>query len=359
MTFQTALFLTAVFLTSFILTGFIRRWAIKQMLDHPNERSSHTRPTPRGGGIAIVIAFLGAAVALTAVDLIQPRTLIALLGGVPIAIVGFLDDRRPVSSTVRAGVHFIGAAWAVIALGGMPPLDLGFAVIEWGIIGHVVAIIGIVWMINLYNFMDGIDGIAAGEAVTAPLFGGLFSALSIATVSTTFAAGYLWLTLGLVMACAGFLVWNWNPARIFMGDVGSGFLGFTFSVIAILSITFAPPEALGGRVTLWVWLILLAVFIVDATITLARRVARGERWFQAHRTHAYQKLVIRWADHARVTRAVLLINLFWLMPLAFLALIVPSASVPLTIIALIPLIGIALYVRAGVPDTASNRQPSA
>jgi Fuc2NAc and GlcNAc transferase len=150
----------------------------------------------------------------------------------------------------------------------------------------------IVWLINLYNFMDGIDGIAGGNAVVVALFGGLLA----------MRAGDLELGVVIMLvagASMGFLVWNWPPARIFMGDVGSGFLGYLFGVIALVSQRHGPTGAA-------VWLLLLGVFVFDSTVTLARRVLRREQWYAAHRSHAYQRLVQSGRTHRQVTAAVLL-----------------------------------------------------
>ncbi len=343
------LFLASVFVLSLVLTGLIRRWALRAMLDVPNERSSHSTPTPRGGGLAIVVAFTGALIVLTIVGIVPVRTLIALLGGLPVAWIGFLDDQQSVSWKTRAAVHFLSAVWAVAWMGGMPMLNLGGMVLDWGIVGHAVGIIGIVWMINLYNFMDGIDGIAGGEAVFAALAGGIIGALALAGVSENDAASIALIGLSLGMASLGFLLWNWHPARIFMGDVGSGFLGFTFGAFAIISVGVTPLDA-APRISLWVWLILLGVFIVDATLTLIRRVLRRERWYQPHRLHAYQKLVIRWRNHARVTTAVLFVNVGWLLPMAALATIYPVYGVHFTLVALLPLILLAVFLKAGLRE---------
>jgi Fuc2NAc and GlcNAc transferase len=172
--------------------------------------------------------------------------------------------------------------------------------------------LGIAWTVNLFNFMDGIDGIASAEAVfiswggawLAPLMG---SAAAVPAVGCTFGA-----------VCCGFLVWNWPPARIFMGDVGSGYLGFVLVVLA-LAATRENPAALA------VWLILGGIFFCDAFVTLVRRLARGERLYQAHRSHAYQWLSRRWGSHRSVTLAVVCVNLGWLLPAAWFAAVHPAA----------------------------------
>lgn len=332
----------ATFFISVGVTWRVRHYAItRQMMDIPNERSSHTIPTPRGGGMGIVVAFLLALLAFGALSILSWSVVIALVGGGLItAIVGYVDDRGHVSPLWRALVHFAAAAWILVWLGGMPPLDLGFTVIEWGVIGHLVGWIGIVWLINLYNFMDGIDGLSGGEAVFVALAAGFILAISEQIA-------YSWLAFGLASACMGFLVWNWPPAKIFMGDVGSGFLGAIIAGIAILSTQSLPVMA-------WVWLILLAVFIIDATFTLVRRVLRGEKWYSAHRSHAYQHLTQRWQSHLRVTIAILLFNIFWLLPLAFLAWAQPTLSLLATLLGFLPLLVLAWRLKAGTSQLATS-----
>jgi Fuc2NAc and GlcNAc transferase len=200
--------------------------------------------------------------------------------------------------------------------------------------------VGLVWVLNLFNFMDGIDGIAGSEAV----FIGLGGAALVVVANPDTYGTVLGPSLALAAACGGFLVWNWPPAKIFMGDVGSGFIG---CVIAILAIAAARENS----TALLLWLILGGVFFVDATITLARRVARGESAHEPHRTHAYQWLARRWNNHKTVTLAVIAVNSLWLMPCALAAALYPAWSSWLAILALAPLIGAALLAGAGRPET--------
>ena len=265
------------------------------LLDIPNDRSSHSRPTPLGGGVGIVLAFLLMVAVLLALGKIVRGLGIALLvGGCVLAIIGWLDDRKGISALLRLMVHIASALWAVYWIGGLPYLRLGPYTLELGHWGSALSVIGIVWMINLYNFMDGIDGLAGAEAATVGAFAGLFSA----AIGKWDLAILCWV---LSVASLGFLRWNWPPARIFMGDVGSGFLGFTFATLAIAS------ENSGG-LPLILWMSLLGVFIVDATITLVSRMVRGERLAAAHREHVYQLAVQAGYSHKSVTTAVLFLN---------------------------------------------------
>ena len=281
---------------AWVLTGWVRRYALRRgLLDLPNPRSSHGRPVPRGGGLAIVIVTLtGIALAAWA-GYVPARTAVALVGGGgAVALIGWLDDRRGLPPTVRAAVQVCAAAWALAWLGGFPHLRWGGTVLQLGPMGWGLATIGIVWGINFYNFMDGIDGLAAGEAATVSaavilLLGGTRHDILVPVV----------LVGG---ASAGFLLWNWPPARIFLGDVGSAFLGYLFAVLAVISEN-------SGALTVVGWLLLLGVFFVDATLTVARRIAKGEPWYRAHRSHAYQRAVQAGFSHRAVTLAVLGLNL--------------------------------------------------
>jgi Fuc2NAc and GlcNAc transferase len=216
------------------------------------------------------------------------------VGMAAVAAAGWLDDRKGLPAGLRLCVHFAAAAWVVWWLGGLHLVKFGAASVTLGPFGTIVAVVAIVWMTNLYNFMDGIDGIAASEAVVTGLVGG-----TLLLMSNSIGLGLLaLLTAG---AAAGFLLLNWPPARIFMGDVGSGSLGFLFASIALDS------EHHGG-VPFVLWLILLSLFIGDATITLVRRFVAGERIGEAHKSHAYQRALLNARGHSDVLVAVCTIN---------------------------------------------------
>jgi Fuc2NAc and GlcNAc transferase len=238
---------------------------------------------------------------------------------------------------VRLLIQFAAAGWALWQLNGIGPLHLGWIIWDWGWVGQAVALVGLVWMINLYNFMDGIDGLAGVEAVCASGLGGLLLARS--------GLGEAVLALG--GASAGFLVWNWPPAKVFMGDVGSGFLGVVFGVLAIASAKERPW-------LVWVWLILLAVFVVDSTLTLIRRLIAGARWYEAHCCHAYQHAARRWGSHSKVTLAMMAVNLGWLFPLAWGAFVWPAFGPLFAGVALAPLVYVAFRYDAG-QDTPSPK----
>lgn len=330
----------AVALMALALTWVLRRYAIaRSLMDIPNARSSHALPTPRGGGVAIVLSFLLAIAIMAFSQETGGSSALALFGaGLLIAILGFLDDHGHIAARWRLLGHFCAAGWGLFWLGGLPPLDMFGTTLNLGLFGIVLALLYLVWLLNLYNFMDGIDGIASVEAICVCLGASLIYAL----------AGHAALIpapLLLAAAVAGFLVWNFPPARIFMGDAGSGFLGIILGLLS-LQAAWANPALL------WCWLILLGVFVVDATVTLLRRLLRGEKVYEAHRSHAYQFASRQYGAHLPVTMAVLAINLLWLLPLALAVGWLGFEGATVLIVAYCPLILLAVKFHAGAREHA-------
>jgi Fuc2NAc and GlcNAc transferase len=337
----TALIAVCTLIGTGLLTGLVRHLALERgALDIPNERSAHSVPTPRGGGIAIALVVSAAAAGLWLLRRIDLPLLMALLAGLAVAIVGFVDDRHHLRAGPRLLVHVLAALWALGWLGGLPPVQLGQHVHSAGAAGYLLGVLGIVWVLNLFNFMDGIDALAASEG-TFITWGG---ALTAALVPAADVAWQPAVAVG--AACCGFLLWNWPPARIFMGDVGSGYLGYVVAVLAVAATRTDP-------VALLVWLILGSLFWADATVTLARRVLRGERASTAHRSHAYQQLARRVGQHRRVTLLALGINLCWLLPWAMYAELHPCRAFSCTLAALLPLLILVFVAGAGRPERAS------
>jgi len=317
------------------LTWLLRRYALaRSLLDIPNARSSHSLPTPRGGGVAIVISFFFALAVMAGFGSQALPAFLALGGaGLAVAILGFLDDHGHIAARWRLLGHFSAAVWGLYWLGGLPPFSLLGETYDLSWLGHVLTLFYIVWMLNLYNFMDGIDGIASVEAICVCLGICLIYALS----------GHFGLIaspLLLAAAVAGFLFWNFPPARIFMGDAGSGFLGVILALLSLQAAWSAPS-------LLWSWLILLGVFVVDATATLLRRLVRGDKVYEAHRSHAYQFASRRFGRHLPVTVAVAVINVFWLLPLAMATGVWGMDGATMLLIAYAPLIGLAVMFKAG------------
>lgn len=330
----------AAFVASYALTAWLLRHSrVRQIVDKPNARSSHSTPTPRGGGLSIVaVTTCGAVVLCSAGWVSSSLALVLVLGGLSVAAVGFWDDVRSAPIAARMSVHIGAAILAVYCLGGTAAIRVGEFVVDFGAIGPALSVVAVVWILNLFNFMDGIDGIAASEAAFV-LLAAAGLGIFIAQVSPVHAAPAL--IAG--AACLGFLVWNWPPASIFMGDVGSGYLGYAIAVLAMESSQTTAVNA-------YAWLILGGVFVVDATLTLFRRLLRREPVYQAHRTHAYQWLARRWGSHAPVTTAVIIVDLVWLLPCAALAVKYPAFAPWICILALAPVAACALLSGSGRPE---------
>ena len=328
-------FLPAILILSLVLTAGLRRYALaRSVIDVPNARSSHTVPTPRGGGVAIVLTFLLAMVGLIPSGVEQISTLLALGGGgALIAVIGFMDDHGHIAARWRLLGHFAAAAWMLGWLGGLPPLAMFGWTLDMGWLGGLLAAVYLVWLLNLYNFMDGIDGIASVEAITACLGAAWLYWLSGLGATAV-------LPLLLAAAVAGFLYWNFPPAKIFMGDAGSGFIGIVLGGLSLQAAWVSPPM-------FWCWLILLGVFIVDATYTLVRRLLRGDKVYEAHRSHAYQFASRAYGKHLPVTVAVAALNVCWLLPVAYCVARLGLDGALGVVLAYIPLIVLAVRFRAG------------
>ena len=326
------------FALSFALTAAMRRYALAtNLLDRPNARSSHSIPTPRGGGVAIVISTVAGVLVLWQTGMLPGDVVKALLGsGLAVAGVGFLDDRKHLPARWRFLAHTFAAGWTLWALRGIPPVPLfGFSA-NLGWFGLALTALYLVWMVNLYNFMDGIDGIAGIEAITVCAGGALSWWLATGTT-------HWYVPLAFAACVMGFLFWNLPPAKIFMGDSGSGFIGMILGLLSVWTAKEVP-------MVFWCWFILLGGFMVDATTTLVRRVRRGEKFNEAHRSHAYQYASRKHGSHKRVSLAIGLINLLWLLPVAVLVAIGKLDGVAGVILAYSPLVWLAFQYKAGARE---------
>ena len=321
---------------SFVLTHLVRKTAIKRnKFDIPNERSSHQNPTPRGGGVAVVAAFVFGLLALLIRGDIASESFYAIvLPGVLVAAIGYLDDLgRVTAARLRLIGHFVAAVIAVYILDGLPPMPVFAETLDIGLVGNIIAVLFLVWMLNLFNFMDGIDSITGVEALTSCLILTIF----LINKSET----ELWQVPALMCAAViGFLYFNWPPARIFLGDIGSGFIGFTIGTISLVIARSQP-------LITWAVIILLGVFIVDATVTLIRRLIDKQRISTAHRSHAFQHLANSADRHLKVSLSIAAVNIFWLTPTAWL--VVDQRILPIigVVTAYIPLLVLAIYFKAG------------
>ena len=327
--------LAGVFVATYLLSGLLKRHAVAlQLIDIPNERSSHSTPVPRGGGVALALVFLLSLALLYSFTFSHsPLSLSLLIAGGLITVIGFIDDRDHIPVRIRLVAHF-SAAFLVVYLIYIHQQKglLTLSAEDWAV--TIMLTLCLVWLLNLYNFMDGIDAITGSETLSV--------SLSAATLSwLLLPQDPAWLILLLLASCvAGFLAWNLPPARLFMGDAGSAFIGIVLGIMVIHAYQVSIP-------LFFAWIILLGVYVVDATTTLFRRILSGEKFYQAHRSHAYQHAAIRLSSHGRVSLAIGLINLFWLFPFAA-AVALEMISGPLAVaLSYLPLILAALYYNAG------------
>jgi Fuc2NAc and GlcNAc transferase len=324
-------------LLAWVGTGLFRRYALKALMDVPNARSSHKVATPRGGGVAIVGTLLLALLLMALCGVVELRLAMALgVAGSGVALLGFWDDHGHIAARWRLLGHLAAGAWVLAWVPALPAIEL----LGWqpprGLLLPLLLLF-VAWMLNLFNFMDGIDGIAASQAVA---------------ISLGAAALWAWLVpvgnwpvaLLFGMSVLGFLLWNWPPAKIFMGDVGSGFLGFMVAALALWS----------GQQQVelfWVWVILSAPLASDATATLLRRLLRGEAVYEAHRSHAYQWQARRVGRHLPVTLAYLAATVLWCLPLAAGVAFAWLPTVAGVLLAYIPMLLAVVGLKAGMAES--------
>jgi len=281
--------LIGLFVLSFTLTYLVRKAAIKKsILDIPNHRSSHSIPTPRGGGLAIIIAWYIGLGTLYFLKNIELNLFLALISGSFLSVISIVDDIKNVKPKVRLLFQALSAAGALYFIGVIKPIDLFVFQIASPYILYPLFFITILWFINLFNFLDGIDGHIAIAGVLIPL--GLFL-LSDSSV-----------LLIMMVSVLGFLPWNWQRAKIFMGDVGSTLIGFNIIVLSLWLRNTA-------NVSLTIILVLSSLYWFDATLTLIRRFLNKEKLSEAHRKHAYQRIVQYGFSHQKTVLFAIIINI--------------------------------------------------
>ncbi|MDD3462297.1 MAG: glycosyltransferase family 4 protein [Sulfurospirillaceae bacterium] len=311
-----------IFVASLLLTYLIRTYALKKsLLAVVNERSSHSVPTPHGGGIAIALTWFSGLIYLFTCNEIAPPLFYGLICGTLLSFVSYLDDVYELAPKLRLIVQALVSGLGLYALSGISLINLGFYTITNQFITNGFAFIGIMWFINLYNFLDGIDGYAGSEAVFLGLagwflFGGEYFLILIASVG-------------------GFLVWNWHRAKIFMGDVGSTLLGYNVAIFALYT--------QNNGTSILVWLILFGLFWFDATLTLFRRYKNGEKLSMAHKKHAYQRLTQSGWSHEKVVVYSICLNMLLLI-LGYIAFSFQNFGILFFVIAVVILYGVIIWI---------------
>lgn len=306
--------LVVVFFLSLGLSYYLISFAKKRnLVDMPNDRSSHTIPTPRGGGISISLSLIACLIWMGVWN-VGETALFLWFGATAflVALVAVIDDVRDLNTAIRAGLYLLIACVFALSINGMSSIDLYECLLIF------ISTLVLAWGANLYNFMDGADGLAAIQALIVSLpIGYIF-----------YLAGHdemAMLCFVIAVSTAGFLIWNWPPAKIFMGDVGSCTLGFGFGGLILISIK-------QNILSVHIWLILLSVFIVDATLTLISRFLKREKWYQAHRSHSYQRYLQMGHSHNQLSVNFLIFGLVVLWPLAYLAHQIPQYGLFISII---------------------------
>lgn len=290
----TGLTFALALLASWVGVAVFRRWSLRRdLMDHPNDRSSHSIPTPRGGGLIIVVVTLLSYAVIAAV-FSTPFSWGYFVGAVIVAGVSWFDDLYSLPFWSRLIVHIAAAIALIVDVGYwndvfVPLLTVSIPV--GTVLGGICTVTWVVWLVNAYNFMDGIDGIAALQSTIA--------GIAWSVIGVVFDLPGVFLFGGLI-ACSsiGFLIHNWQPAKIFMGDVGSAFLGYTLAALPLLARWESKVDQplLPTIAVLFVWF-----FFFDTVLTLVRRAFGKKRIWEAHREHLYQKLVIEGREHATVT----------------------------------------------------------
>ncbi|MEP4485629.1 MAG: glycosyltransferase family 4 protein [Halioglobus sp.] len=291
----------------------------KRWLDDPNERSSHTRSTPHGGGLGIFAAFaLGLILYAVQTPAFDAQLVPLLLATFILVFIGWFDDLSTLSIALRFSMYAVLSVAVVIWMSMGSPSGIEIWQLPF-------AVLFLLWLLNLFNFMDGIDGLAATQCFLA------CACSALLVFVTSGPAAYAAVCFILALAHLGFLFFNWPPARLFMGDAGSVPTGFLLGALALYG-------EVNGLLPLACWLVLLAAFITDATYTLLWRFITGQPVTQPHRLHLYQRLSRYWGSHLRVDILLLALNAFWLFPLAWAISIWPQHQFILVILAYIPLL---------------------
>lgn len=308
MTFYSAsLIFVLVVLCSNLIIYSVREFSIrKKILDIPNNRSSHSLPTPKGGGLSIVIIMIVTIILLSCEDLIAiDITMAMIIGLIIVSLTGLVDDLINLSVWKRVLAYLTSISISLYFVGGLDDISINNYSVHLSYAGYLASLFFLFWLVNLYNFMDGTDGFAAIQTISVSLF--ICYLLFMLNDMPLFILFFC-----LIVSTTVFLFWNWFPAKIFMGDVGSCSIGFLFGLFAVYT-------ASRDLISLSVWVILLSPFIGDATFTLLKRILKKEQWYKAHNSHAYQKIYQSGYKHNELAFSLLVLNIIIVWPCAYLA----------------------------------------
>jgi len=290
------------FIVSIVGTYFYRAISIRKgIIANPNYRTLHVHPIPRGGGLVFSQIFVLIVIILWLMDIVSYEIMMALgVGGGLASLLGFIDDVANIRAFIKLIFQGCLAAWILVWFDGGPVTSVSWLPV-W--VAWLISWLLLIWLINLYNFMDGVDGMASSGAI--------YICVVLASILYISDGPFYLITLFLLLAasCLGFLLFNWPPASIFMGDSGSVFLGYCFGV-------FIFATTMNSDVSFWTWLVVLGYFAGDTTTTTTLRVLTVKKWYGAHRSNAYQNLARMWGSHMKVTGGVLIYHVIWLLPLA-------------------------------------------
>ena len=327
---------SVAFLLTLSITYLLIRFSKKiGMMDSPNERSSHAVPTPKGGGLGFFIVFTIISLGFYSfLPNYSPIVFPLLFGGPVVVALGWLDDRYSLPAVLRLFVHFLVAVliYGLVTQGFLLPLNISFLPDHFWI-NFVFCVLFIAWFINLYNFMDGVDGQASCTAIA----GSILMAV-VAGIHGSYEISMIYCLIGYTVG--GFLFHNWSPAKIFMGDTGSYFLGFLFASLALISKVHA-------NVSFYSHIIIFGFFIFDTTYILFRRMLGGKPLFEAHQTFLFHKLMKKDWSHRRISTFYTMVMILWLFPLANLASIYDNWGMAIVTLAYFPLWIFAVYHQAG------------
>ena len=310
------------FLLSVIATHYYRRLAInKDIIASPNKRSLHDIPVPLGGGIVFSTIFTLNVFLLGVYHVISYEVLMVIgLGGMVASYFGFIDDIYDIRASVKLFMQAILAWWVLFWYNGGV-----LTTIEWipFYFSWFITWFLLIWMMNLFNFMDGVDGMAVSGTVFVAI------ALVFVLLITGDVSSIVLLLSLLIFSCSGFLLYNWPPARIFMGDSGSVFLGYLFGALIV-------KTTMSGDISIWTWIVVFGYFFADTNLTIILRILLVKHWYNAHKSHCYQNLARILKSHAKITGAIQIYHYFYLFPLAVWSVLKPGWGPIAAIMAIVP-----------------------